>query len=114
VKPGFVLVDGKEKEFKVGRYQLRSYEGSRMVYVEAGEHAGDASAGRDKAINLLAAKDSATVAGVKVEETPKRRNLRRELNRFVTAKEDRGSMVAAKGLSNGRRRVPAGCWQDIR
>lgn len=96
VKPGFVRVGAKEKEFKEGRYQLRSYEGSRMVYAEAGEHAGDASAARDQAINLLAAKDSATVAGVKIEETPGRRNLRRELNRFVAATEDRGSAVAAK------------------
>jgi len=96
VKPGFARVDGKEKEFKEGRYQLRSYEGSRMVYAEAGEHAGDAMAARDKAMHLLSAKDSAAAAGAKIEEVPGRRNLRRELNRFVTATEDRGSMEAAK------------------
>jgi hypothetical protein len=31
VKPGYVSVGGKEQEFKEGRYQLRSYAGSRMV-----------------------------------------------------------------------------------
>jgi hypothetical protein len=56
VKPGFVRVGGKEKEFKQGRYQLRSYEGSRMVYAEAGEHAGDALAAREKATHLRLAR----------------------------------------------------------
>jgi len=67
-----------------------------MVYAEAGEHAGDASAARDKAIHLLSARDSAAAAGVKIEEAPGRLNLRRELNRFVAATRDRGSAVAAE------------------
>ncbi|MGD0737744.1 MAG: hypothetical protein ABR976_21635 [Terracidiphilus sp.] len=35
IKPNFVIVDGQEREFKEGRYQLRTYEGTRMVYKDA-------------------------------------------------------------------------------
>jgi len=55
-KPGWVTVSGIEKYFPEGRYQLRTYEGSRMVYVDAGEAASDALAARERTKHLLAAR----------------------------------------------------------
>ncbi|MEO6803561.1 MAG: site-specific integrase [Granulicella sp.] len=96
VKPGWVKVAGLEREYREGKYQLRSYVGAKMVYTDAGEHAGEAMAAREKAVHLLAAKDSAVSAGVKIVEEPSRLNLMKELRRFITATEDRGSSSAAK------------------
>ena len=95
IKPGFVVVAGNEREYREGRYQLRTYEGSRMVYRDAGENAAAALTARVKTEHLLKAKVAAKAAGVKIEEVPGRLSLTRELNRFVQAAEDRGSNVAA-------------------
>jgi len=67
IKPNFVIVDGQEREFKEGRYQLRTYEGTRMVYKDAGENAAAAQTARTKTEHLLEAKASAKEAGVKIE-----------------------------------------------
>ena len=95
VKPGFVRVGEEEREFREGRYQLRTYEGSRMVYRDAGEQAGAAMTARLQTEHLLVAKAAASEAGVKIVEAPGRLSLARELNHFVQAAEDRGSTVAA-------------------
>ena len=36
VRPNFVVVDGRQREYPEGRYQLRMYEGSRMIYRDVG------------------------------------------------------------------------------
>jgi len=95
VKPGFVIVDGKERKYPNGRYQLRTYVGSRMIYRDAGENAAAALTAQTKTEHLLQAKVAAKEAGVKIEEVPGRLSLTRELNRFVQAAEDRGSNSAA-------------------
>jgi integrase len=95
IKPRCVVVDGKEREYPEGKYQLRTYEGSRMVYRDAGENAAAALTAQTKTEHLLEAKAAAKEAGVKIEEVPGRLSLARELNRFVQAAEDRGSNVAA-------------------
>jgi len=52
-------------------------------------------AARERTKHLLAARVSASAAGVKVEEAAGRLNLRRELTRFIEATEARGSNEAA-------------------
>ena len=95
IKPRCVVVDGNEREFPEGKYQLRTYEGSRMVYRDAGENAASALTARMKTEHLLEARAAAKQAGVKIEEIPGRLSLAKELNRFVQAAEDRGSEVAS-------------------
>jgi hypothetical protein len=85
VKPGFVIVDGKERKYPNGRYQLRTYVGSRMIYRDAGVNAAAALTAQTKTEHLLQAKVAAKEAGVKIEEVPGRLSLARELNRFVQA-----------------------------
>lgn len=95
VKPGAALVGGKEQVFTAFRYQLRVYEGARMVYRDAGDNAAEAQNARERQMRLMAAKEAASAAGVKIEETTGRKNLQRELIRFVAAARDRGSESAA-------------------
>jgi integrase len=97
VRPGFVLVDGQEREYPVGRYQLRTYDGARMIYRDAGENAAAAATARAKAEHKLTAKVEAKAAGVKLEEdAPGRVSLVSGLRRFISAAEDRGSRRAAE------------------
>src|SRR5438477_8633820 len=71
IKPGTVIVGGKEQKFKEGVYQLRTYTGSKMLYRSLpNANAQDAANARDREAALLAAREHATEAGAKiVEET---------------------------------------------
>jgi len=96
VRPNFVSVGGKQREYPEGRYQLRMYEGSRMIYRDVGDNAAQALTAQIKAEHVLAAKVEAKAGGVRVEEdTPGRLSLYRGLNRFIQAAKDRGSDSAA-------------------
>ena len=96
LKPGFALVAGVERHFPEGRYQIRCYEGSRMIYKDAGEQGSDALAERDRAARLLLAKEAVQAAGVKIEAQDERIHLRRALDKFIVATQDRGSTEAAE------------------
>jgi integrase len=97
VRTGFVVVGGEERQYPEGRFQLRTYEGSRMVYQDAGENGVAALTAQTKEEHLLEAKASAKEAGVKIEEkAPGRLNLLRELDKFVQNAVDRGSARAAE------------------
>jgi integrase len=95
VRPGVVMVDGKERQFPTGRYQLRTYQGSRMVYEDAGA-AADAPTNLKATQNKLITKSSAKVSGDKIQEEPDRLNLRRELIKFTEIVKDRGSDEASR------------------
>lgn len=95
VKPGFVQVGKTEKEYPEGRYQLRVYEGSKMKYVDAGNHAGSAQQAHNRQTLILSAKHSAKEAGIKIEAIPERNSLVHFLDKFIEATHDRGSEVAA-------------------
>lgn len=92
-RSGFVLLGGKECEYPKGRFQIRTYEGSRMIYRDAGETASEAQTSRTKTEHLLIAKEAAKAAGATVEtgEPEGRKSLAKSLNAFVQAAVDRGS-----------------------
>lgn len=95
IKPGVALVDGKEREFPVGRYQVRWYEGRKTSYKDVGDHPMEALNAMRRQAHLLLARDESKAAGVLLDEGTERIILARELSRFVRAAEDRGSTVAA-------------------
>src|SRR5260370_6312191 len=96
VRPGWVLVGDEPEYYEQGRYELRLYEGSRLVYVPAGESAGEALAARDRMEHKLAAKESARAAGMLLPaEEPGRVNLLAKAREFVRDAEQRGATVAA-------------------
>jgi integrase len=82
--------------YPVGRYEIRKFVGKKTVYVPIGEDATDALVALQKEKQLLAAKNLlADVTTVQLVEEPGRLVLSRQLRRFVTATQDRGSTVAA-------------------
>jgi integrase len=94
VKPGFVLVDGVLVSYPEGRYETRSYQGSKAIYKRAGTNAADALAARDREVSLLRVKDAAPSAGVQIIEETGRVYLRRAANEFVKDAEQRQAMEA--------------------
>lgn len=97
LKANLVLEAGEEKEYPVGRYQLRYYEGRKPVYKDVGESASEALAARTRQANLLLTRQTAKAAGVKVDEgATRRKSLMAEFRRFIEAAESRGSKEAAE------------------
>lgn len=96
VRPGWVIVGDEPEYHEQGRYELRLYEGSRLVYVSAGDNAAEALAARDRMEHKLAAKESARAAGMVLPaEEPGRVNLLAKAREFVRDAEQRGANVAA-------------------
>jgi integrase len=97
VRPGFVKVGDQIVEYPVGRYEVRKYIGKKLVYVPAGEHAGDSLEILQNETRLMAAKDIlADVSGIQLVEQPERFVLSKQLRLFLDATLDRGSTVAAR------------------
>lgn len=97
VRPEWVKVSGKLHHYPEGHYEGRYYEGSKLRYLpNLGTDAAKALAACQKHAKLLVARDAATDAGAKIVEEKGRVNLRRALDDFIQATEDKGSMVAAK------------------
>ena len=94
IKPDTVTVNGKQVEYPEGVYQLRSYEGSRMVYKSVGANAQDAVAAQQREISLLAAREHATAARAKIVEEPGRKYLRRALEDYLQDRENKGALEA--------------------
>jgi integrase len=97
LKHNIVLEGGVEKEYPVGRYQLRYYEGRRPVYKDVGENPSEAIQARVRQVNLMLTKETAKAAGVRIEDdSPRRVTLQGEFTRFIEATESRGSKEAAE------------------
>lgn len=96
VRPGWVMIGDDPEYYEQGRYELRMYEGSRLVYVPAGDNAAEALAARDRMEHKLAAKESARAAGMLLPaDEPGRVNLAAKAREFIRDAEQRGANVAA-------------------
>src|SRR5579863_1669202 len=96
VRPGWVLVGDEPEYYEQGRYELRLYEGSRLVYIPAGDNAAEALAARGRMEHKLAARESARAAGMLLPaEDPGRVNLLAKAREFIRDDEQRGARVAA-------------------
>jgi integrase len=95
IRLGYVLVDGVLKEHANGRFELRYYEGRKVVYKRAGANAADAMASLDRERHLHSARASAAAAGVKVEESA-RLNMRKAAQAFILDAENRTAHEAAR------------------
>jgi integrase len=98
IRPDFVIINGEQRgPYPEGHYDLRMYEGSKVLYKNVGEDPTDALSARDREIHLLIARDSARSAGVQlVEETDARIKLRKRQANFLTRQTDRGHSRAAE------------------
>ena len=96
IKKGFVVVDGEERHYPDGRFQIRKYENRKVVYLNVdGDASTDAVAARDKEASLVAAKSAATAAGAKLLEEPSRVYLRKQALNFEQDALDRNATEAA-------------------
>jgi integrase len=96
IRPNYVLVDGKPREYSEGHYQIRFYEGAKPVYRSVGHNAQDALRERDKQAQLLIARDAAVASGTVLMEEPGRVLLSKYADKFVQAAHDREAHVVAK------------------
>jgi integrase len=95
IKKGAVLVDGKERQYPEGHFELRFYEGRKTKYENVGTDATAAIAKRDQRESLGEARVSAAEAGVTLNETETRKTIKHEGSRWVKAAKDRGATESA-------------------
>ncbi len=98
VKPGVVIVAGKEVKHATGCYELRYYDGAHPVYEALpGATPTEAEYKRKKKAAEVSARVVAKKAGVQVVPAdPQRRTLAEELKQFLSNTVDRGSLEAAE------------------
>lgn len=83
-----------ERNYPDGSFQLRYYEGERMMYMSVGTDASKAIDAQRVQENKLKAQIHATAAGIQIVEDPDRRTLTKAYRAFLQATEDRGSTEA--------------------
>jgi integrase len=109
VRPDTVIVDGADRVYDVGHYELRSYSGSKLVWTRLTGGATDALAALKVAQKRSNAVALASDAGVQVVLDPKRISLRDEAKRFSMAAFDRGSKEASEIYERTLEEFMAGC-----
>src|ERR1700733_5433606 len=68
IRPGYVTVNGGQRHYPEGHYELRMYEGSKVLYKPVGDDPTEALNERDRQANLLVARDTAAAAGAEIVE----------------------------------------------
>jgi integrase len=96
IKKGAVLLDGKERNYPEGHFELRFYEGRKPKYKNVGTDATEAVNACDRHQSLLDAKSSAADAGVTVNEPETRKTIKKAVAAWIDDTEDRGAMEAAE------------------
>ncbi len=99
VRTGWVLERGLEREYPEGRFQLRSFEGTKTVYVNAGTYAAEALIQRDRLARKLGVVAQAEAEGILIVEESTRKRVSKAVQDYLLDAEGRGAMVAA---SSGR------------
>lgn len=97
VRTGVVMVDGQERKYPEGRFQLRTFENRRKVYVNTDETATptEALAERNRLALRLEARTAAHNAGAQIVEEPGRVSLRAVEKRYIQRARDSGAAEAA-------------------
>jgi integrase len=90
IRPGYVTVNGGQRHYPEGHYELRMYEGSKVVYKPVGDDPTEALNERDRQANLLVARDTAAAAGVQIVEQQGRALLQERRNAFLERTLARG------------------------
>src|SRR6266496_1266129 len=96
IKKGAVLVDGQERTYSDGHFELRYYEGRKAKYKNVGTDATEAVNACDRFQSLLDAKTSAASAGVTVNEPEARKTIKTVVAGWVKDTDERGAAEAAE------------------
>jgi integrase len=98
LRPGYADVKGEHVHYPDGRYQLRSYKGSRTIYTNV-ENPAEALNDLKRKTHLLVAKHSAASAGPGVEvvgEITSRLSLQRKKDEFIKRLVSQGHQRASE------------------
>jgi integrase len=96
VKPDTVVVQGFERVFRVGHYELRSYAGTKSIWTRIQGNATDALAALNlakKRANAIAVADD---AGVQIVTDPKRMSIKEARAGYFEAAQARGALETAE------------------
>ena len=93
-RKGWIMVDDQERNYPEGTFQLRYYEGDKMVYKSVGPESNKALDAMHVQANLLKTRVTAAAAGVQIVEDPSRKTLAKAYAAFLEAADDRGSPEA--------------------
>jgi integrase len=83
VRKGIVLIDGVEKTYPEGRFQVRYFEGERTVYENAGQDASFALAMRDRLAQRKEIIADAKGAGIAVQEDTSRMAIGPAIDKYL-------------------------------
>jgi integrase len=100
VKTGYVIERGVERHYPEGRFQLRSFDGPKTVYTNAGADAAEALVQRDRLARKLGVVAQAEAEGIQVVEESTRKRIANAIREYLLDTEARGAMVA---VAAGRR-----------
>src|ERR1035438_7693734 len=90
VKPGLVIIDGKEVQFLKVAYEIRYYVGGKPKYLPAGRSSSDAEDLRKRFAAQLTARAIANAAGLKVEVEPSRKTIKQARIDYIKSRVDLG------------------------
>jgi integrase len=96
VKPDTVVIQGFEKTYPIGHYELRSYSGSKLVYTRVEGSATDALAALKTAQKRASAIATAEAEGIQVVTDPKRLSIKAAREGYKEAALARGALEVAE------------------
>ena len=97
IRPGYALVDGVARLLPEGHYVLRTYEGQRTVYTNAGADAADALAEQHRQAHRAAVLAEADAAGIAVvDPSPSRIHLPTKRDEYIERHLSKGQQRASE------------------
>lgn len=98
LRPSFALLNGEPTLFSEGRYELRTYAGTKTVYKSVGDDAADALAALNRETHLLLVKGSAKAAGVEIvgKGSVDRVSLLKKRDEFIERHLSKGQQRASE------------------
>lgn len=96
VRPHHAQVGTDQINYPDGHYELRSYEDRKTVYRNVGSDAALAAAELQHEIKRQVLHEAAAEAGVKVEDSPGRVNLRKKADDYIDRQIKRGKVRASQ------------------
>ena len=95
VRTGWITVGGVERNIPGGRFQIRSFEGRKTIYVNAGTDAVEALAKRDLMAKRARLVEQAKDAGIALDTSQDRKVFSSEVIRFIKRCTDTEAKEAA-------------------
>ena len=87
IKKDTVVIDGQERRYTEGHFELRTYEGNKPRYTNVGTESREALLHQEQERNLLAARASGAKIGVAIKTPPQRKTITELKEAFLEMKK---------------------------